>query len=1666
MRKMRKSFLKRSLTFAMAVIICFTSGISFLQSFVFANESETVSSETASTEIATPSVDTSTEEQAASESETNLQTGQTESAEAATAEEAETVSESEVTYLDYDKQPTTLEEVQAWIDAYIDSNYSLDAKPHWQYEAASSLVPSGWRCSYVEDKNYSGGKYWTVFPTPTSRTPTSGDFDVYDTLAGTFITGFNTLSDAVSYVNGGTVNDAGGASETGDSATPYTIKVKADTTLTEMLSITNTTGVTITTDSSATSAVTITRTNTTALANETRHFKVESSGQLILENIILEGNWNGSTVVTSSTGGGGVWVVGGALVLNTGAEITNCYRSDVSISGVSTGGVGGAVYVDQGTFTMNDGKIYGNFASALGGGVAVKRSYFEMSGGSISGNYARLSGGGVGVASSTFYMCGGSIGDNDTAYSAGGVRVGYDDEAYSDANGTANAAELATLAAARLLHGDTSSFYMTGGTIEDNEATYCGGGVIVRDGAEFYMGSGSYDHTSKVFTPGGSGTPTISGNKAHYAGGGVFVGLFEMKGTATYPTFYEDSAKFYMYDGAVIDANQTEWTTGAYGYWLYGGGVHVNWGCEFEMNGGDIINNIAAYCGGGVSVAGATFTMNGGHISGNSTDTSFNNTSATGLVAYGGGVWIGHAYTMDEDGDGDYTAGASHPAGSTFTMTGGLIGGLAGYLDTASSGSGIYYGNHAEDDGGGVYVGGNSRFIMKGDAQINYNDTENSGGGVYVGSGDYGTDSDSDGIADSSFTMENGYILNNTSLDDGGGVVVAGATFNMSKGYISGNTTTNTDATSGGVYVCQTTNTNGTYYGNFNMTGGVVGGLAGYYSTATPSRVDTQTYYGNYAVSSGGGVYVTDDAAFSMSGSAQVNYNGTDAYGGGVYVTVGEKGTGKTSFTMASGYILNNKSLNDGGGVYLSGVDFTLKDGCYISGNKTTSSANNATSGGLFVEDYNSAGTNYDGILRIAGGLIGGTAKYTGNATAEGTASVAGGALYGNYSRYYGGGVSAVNAEIIMTGGSIANNTGHYQGGGVFLFGSILTMENAEIRENQTLQNYGGGVCMFTTGSTLPTGGAIGSSPAGTVIGASSMTMKDGAVVQGNNGSGFGGGIYNTGTLTMEAGSLVDTNTSAMGGGGIYTPVNGALTMEAGSVVSNNKTTAGNGGGVSIVYGTIDMQAGALITGNTSAAGAGGIYLQAYISPVSPSVTNTIAGDVTNNTAATYGGGIVISGGSTPTSYKITGTISGNTAATYGGGIYYTSTSANTTVTVSGATVTANGATNGGGIYTTGTAVLTVSGATVTANMAGTNGGGIYTASTRALTVSNNTKITNNVALGNGGGIYTTNTAYSNLNVTDTSTTFSGNRAAYATEIDSALVSSYIAYVSASLAAVSVYTYALNNYDINYAAAPSIYTIILDPNGGTFTGSVENLGYLYVAAANIAESLADLGYVIDSNNNITYVSANDTTTNAAAVNASVTTGDFVQSGLSTLTKDGAHVKAWTIGSAAATASINMTSTAYYDSTNTYTSLATTAAYASATAPRIYAQWNTYTITLALDGGITWADLADNMAVTFTNTSNASMTLLFTDPTMNPGNYYTIYPETGALNGIQTLGNTDTWTVTANLPLSGQYYIKEITLDGVTVSGTSVTPGDADSCVIVMTIGKTAIPWGHWIYKSQ
>ena len=252
---------------------------------------------------------------------------------------------------------------------------------------------------------------------------------------------------------------------------------------------------------------------------------VEASGKFIMNNTA---SVTENKIGYGSTGGAGVYVNGGTFEMHNDASV-----ADNTVNNIN-GSSGGGVYVNGGTFEMhNSASVTGNKATngtLNGGGVYVNGSgTFAMNNSaSVSGNTANQ-GGGVYVESGTFNMNDGKISgnkakndkaSNDT--NGGGVFVNksgtfnMNDGAISD-NKATNSDERNTTYGGVYVSGGT--FTMNGGesSVSKNTAKN-GGGVSVSSGT-FNMNDGTISGNTGngVFVNGGtftvSNTPTVTGNK-------------------------------------------------------------------------------------------------------------------------------------------------------------------------------------------------------------------------------------------------------------------------------------------------------------------------------------------------------------------------------------------------------------------------------------------------------------------------------------------------------------------------------------------------------------------------------------------------------------------------------------------------------------------------------------------------------------------------------------------------------------------------------------------------------------------------------------------------------------------------------------------------------------------------------------------------------------------------------------------------------------------------------------------------------------------------------------------------------------------------------------------------------------------------------------------------
>ncbi|MDR1232330.1 MAG: right-handed parallel beta-helix repeat-containing protein [Spirochaetaceae bacterium] len=180
----------------------------------------------------------------------------------------------------------------------------------------------------------------------------------------------------------------------------------------------------------------------------------------------------------------------------------------------------------------------------------------------------------------------------------------------------------------------------------------------------------------------------------------------------------------------------------------------------------------------------------------------------------------------------------------------------------------------------------------------------------------------------------------------------------------------------------------------------------------------------------GGGVYVSGDGTFTMSGG-EISGN-TD---GGVYVSYG-------TFAMSGGTI----SGNSGHGVYVSSSTFTMSGG-EISGNTS------GYGGGVVVSN---------GTFRMSGGEISGN-------SASGT----------SYQSYGGGVYGSNGGTFTMSGGEISGNTSSGSGGGVYVSsftfikqsGGTIYGSNASDTLKNTAKNGGGHAVHVSSGQRNSTAG-------------------------------------------------------------------------------------------------------------------------------------------------------------------------------------------------------------------------------------------------------------------------------------------------------------------------------------------------------------------------------------------------------------------------------------------------------------------------------------------------------------------------------------------------------------------------------------------------------------------
>lgn len=508
-------------------------------------------------------------------------------------------------------------------------------------------------------------------------------------------------------------------------------------------------------------------------------------------------------------------------------------------------------------------------------------------------------------------------------------------------------------------------------------------------------------------------------------------------------------------------------------------------------------------------------------------------------------------------------------------------------------------GGKVTDLGGGIYIKSGNLTLKN--CVVTKNESSLGGGGIHFGGENLivenseisGNNGDTGGICvaeDSAETEIKNCSIKNNVARSGGGLELAGTSI-IEDCEITGN---KAESYGGGLILafynksCRiknsviSKNTAGESGGGIYMIAGILdledGAVIG--EKLDPdveendiSKVATSTDFGNKSTDtsysrSGAGLYVRYGTV-NMSEGAYICKNYTSSYGGGVYVSPEGK------FNMSGGVIGWNFSRM-GGGIIADGADDDSSNYSVLNISGTAKICYNKAG---FISAQGCTG-------RGAGIFACGDLNISGNAE-----------IFGNYAEKSGAGIHS-EKKLVMTGGSAHDNEAGTDGAGIYIYSGEAELSSCTIKANKAGGN-GGAIFIKTINQAAEAKLTIKENVSIDLN--SADTNKDGvgdggaiyATTDTINASGKYSYVYIGEDGNTEG--IVISGNSANRGGAFYGADNARFVMNAGKVSENYSTgnTDGDGGGAMFIWGgdsnysTFTMNGG-VISGNMAKNGGAG----------------------------------------------------------------------------------------------------------------------------------------------------------------------------------------------------------------------------------------------------------------------------------------------------------------------------------------------------------------------------------------------------------------------------------------------------------------------------------------------
>ncbi len=821
--------------------------------------------------------------------------------------------------------------------------------------------------------------------------------------------------------------------------------------------------------------------------------------------------------------GGNLFVEGAADVTISGADIYNgsAYYNEA----------GGNLYVNAGSVTLSEGKIWGGVADAEGN----------------TGSDAAVSGANVLVSGGELRMTGGSIGVDDAGNSVGG----------STGKG------LAVGRGANLYVMDTGAVTLTGGTIAGGKAVY-GGGIYLKAGSLTLSQTPSFSENEVGDVYLAPGTTMALGDEGLAVSTPISVvaeeGVFATGIQTDLSGQFTSGAK-YLVVGYDEEAKALK---------LYDPEMHTHCICA-----GVPVNDLAehtctdilwkAFPKVAVEAAEAGYVLKEGNYC-LKEDVTFTGTENITIPA-GATVRIclnGHKLESDgrffvrgtlEVTDCSYDAADGSFHGSMVANAAGKDGAIA----TSFHGARI-----------NIYGGNFTSKVVAGNGGLFYVSNQNGEEPI---------------TAETVMNIYNGKLYGGSAVK-GGNIYVAmakGATIpsvlNMYGGEISGGLATNEEESVEGGNICCA--------GTMNMYGGTVKdpqvGTAVYggniYVTGTLTVDGTAVIANGIASKAGGNIYINGGTVYVKNGQIYGGGAYDNTAGGNIRLNAGtlEISGGKIwgGISDYDGYTAGSQNgASRGGCIQMTNGTFKMTGGSIgidASGNAAGGQA--AYGGNLNVQ----AGT-----VTISGGTIAnGTANKGGNLNFQaGTVTLSGGDIDSGIGKYYGGNLFVEGAaDVTISGADIYNGGAYYNeaGGNLYMDAGTVTLSGGRIwggvadAEGNTGSDaaVAGANVLVNAGTFNMTSGAVGVDADGNSVGGS--TGKGLAVGKGANLY-----VMGTGTVSITGGAVAGGN--AIQGGGIYLK-EGTLSLSRTPIFSeNNNGDIYLASGARIVIGDGGLTVGAPIS--------------------------------------------------------------------------------------------------------------------------------------------------------------------------------------------------------------------------------------------------------------------------------------------------------------------------------------------------------------------------------------------------------------------------------------------------------------------------------------------------------